>query len=129
MLLERVKDIEILANSAKLLRILLREEANLAKISNNTAVGRSVVNALLEAVLHHGHSEAVVVESLSAVRNYTKDPRNIEHIMPRNVHALVSVANDVQLIKARSVAVNTLKQIATNPDYAEHIKRAGETPT
>ena len=86
--LESVRDEEILANSAKILRIVLRDDRHYDKVTNmHVEMG----NILLNALLKYSFSEVVLVELLAALRNFTRTPGKVPLVAKTNLGTIVSM--------------------------------------
>ena len=73
-LIQSVPDEEILANSAKVLRLILRDDKHYDVVTNKHV---DMANNLLEAIQKYSFSEVVINELLGALRNFTRSPAKV----------------------------------------------------
>jgi hypothetical protein len=86
--LENVRDEEILANSAKVIRIVLRDDTQYEKIINKHV---ELGNTLMESLQKYSFSEHVLVELLLALRNFTRVPAKVPLVAKTHLGTLVSL--------------------------------------
>ncbi len=87
--LEHVRDEEILANSAKIIRIVLRDDKHYDRVINmNTELG----NQLMDSLQKYSFSEVVLAELLAALRNFTRTPAKVSLVSKTNAGTIVSLA-------------------------------------
>ncbi len=72
--LENVRDEEILANSAKVIRIVLRDDKHYEQL---TAKYHEMGNTMMDALHKWSFSEIVIYELLAALRNFTRVPAKV----------------------------------------------------
>lgn len=120
--LEHVRDEEILANSAKIIRIILRDDKHYDRIINMyTELG----NQLLDSLSKYSFSEVVMAELLAALRNFTRTPAKVSLISKTNIGTIISLAIHPPNEKIYALAAQCLKNMTKVPDYDRHIKQIG----
>lgn len=72
--LEYVRDEEILANSAKIVRIVLRDDKIFENLVNKY---QELGNILIGSLQKYAFSEVVIIELLAALRNFTRVPAKV----------------------------------------------------
>lgn len=87
--LQNVRDEEILANSAKVIRIVLRDDKIYENIINKH---QELGNTLVESLQKYSFSEVVIIELLAALRNFTRVPAKVTLIAKTYLGTLVSLA-------------------------------------
>jgi hypothetical protein len=117
--LEFVRDEEILANSAKVLRIVLRDDKHYERL---TGLNQDIGNILLECVQRYAFSEVVMIELLAALRNFTRSPAKVPLVSKTNLSTIVSLALQPPNDKLFQMAAQCLRNFAKIPDYERHIK-------
>ena len=83
-----MKDEEILANSAKILRIVLRDDKHYDRVTN---MHSDLGNTLLAALNRYSFSEVVIVELLAALRNFTRVVSKVPLIAKTHLGTIVSL--------------------------------------
>jgi hypothetical protein len=117
--LEYVRDEEILANSAKVLRIVLRDDKHFDRI---TGMHTELGNTLLSSLEKYSFSEVVLVELLAALRNFTRSPAKVPLINKANLGTVISLTVQPPNDKIFAMAAQVLKNLSKVPDYDRHIK-------
>eukprot|EP00347_Sterkiella_histriomuscorum_P003950 403362314 len=120
--LEKVKDEEILANSAKIIRITLRDDKWYDKISGQHS---DLGNTLLRSIETYSFSEVVIIELLAAVRNFTRVSSKVVFIAKNCINPIVTLAIQPPNEKIYSLAVQCLRNLMKVPDFDRHIKQVG----
>jgi hypothetical protein len=87
--LEYVRDEEILANSAKVIRIVLRDDKIFENLVNKHM---ELGNILVGSLQKYSFSEVVIIELLAALRNFTRVPAKVPLIAKTHLGTLVSLA-------------------------------------
>lgn len=117
--LEHVRDEEILANSAKIIRIILRDDKHYDRV---TGMHADMGTLLIDSVPKYSFSEVVVIELLAALRNFTRSPQKVPLVAKTNVGTLVGLTVHPPNERVFAMAVQCLKNMAKVPDYERHIK-------
>lgn len=117
-----MRDEEILANSAKVLRIILRDDKHYERV---TAMHSDMGNVLLESVQKYAFSEVVMIELLAALRNFTRSPAKVPLVAKTNMSTIISLTLQPPNEKVFTMALSCLKNFAKIPDYERHIKQVG----
>jgi hypothetical protein len=86
--IEYVRDEEILANSAKVLRIVLRDDKHFERIAG---MHNNMGNLLLDSLIKYTFSEVVIVELLAALRNFTRNPNKVPLVAKTNLSTIISL--------------------------------------
>jgi hypothetical protein len=87
--LENVRDEEILANSAKIIRIVLRDDKHYEQM---TAKYQDMGNTMLDALHKWSFSEVVLNELLAALRNFTRVPAKVPLVAKTQLGTIVSLS-------------------------------------
>lgn len=120
--IEFVRDEEILANSAKILRIVLRDDKHYDRI---TGMHSDLGNVLLKSLEKYSFSQVVIVELLAALRNFSRSPAKVPLLSKTNLGAVVSLAVTPPNDKVFAMAAQCLKNFSKVPDFDRHIKQIG----
>jgi hypothetical protein len=97
-ILDEFDEEEIVANSAKILRLSLRDDAFYDRvISNNIHLG----NFLIANMNKHFNSIAVIVEAAAAVRNFTRKPTYLNLLSGDSLKVLVNLIRDPRHEKSK----------------------------
>lgn len=81
MLLSTLQDEEIIANSAKIMRIVMKDENNMERVVQGHP---DLGNVLLQTVIFAKFSDVVKMELISACRNFTRTIRGASQISSKN---------------------------------------------
>lgn len=96
--LEEFDEEEIVANSAKIVRLCLRDDAFYDRvISNNVQLG----NFIFANMNKHFNSNAVIVEAAAAVRNYSRKPTYLNLLSGDSLKVLVNLIRDAMHDKCK----------------------------
>lgn len=120
--LENVRDEEILANSAKILRIVLRDDKCYERV---TTMHNEMANTLVNCLDKYSFSEVVLVELLAALRNFTRSPAKVPLLEKQALGSVVSLAVQPPNDKVFAMAAAVLKNLSKVPDYDRHLKQIG----
>jgi len=120
--IEHVKDEEILANSAKVLRIVLRDDKHYDRL---TTMHNDMGNLLLDSLQKYSFSDVVLIELLAALRNFTRSPNKVPLVAKTNMGSIIALVVNPPSEKVFTMAVQVLKNFTKIPDYDRHIKQIG----
>ena len=97
--LDNIKDEEILANSSKIIRIVLRDDKVCDILPNYlqhydkvTSLHSDLGNTLLKAMEKYSFSEVVLVELMAGFRNFTRSAQKVTYISKNQINIVVSMA-------------------------------------
>lgn len=117
--LENVRDEEILANSAKIIRIVLRDDKYYEQLTNKY---QDMGNTMLDSLHKWSFSEVVLNELLAALRNFTRIPAKVPLIAKTQLGTIVSLAVTPPNERTFTMAAQCLRNFSKVPDYDRHIK-------
>jgi len=142
-ILKLVRDEEILANTNKTLRIILRDDHEIHKLLKKNKDDKKkelnqpgvflgfdermlgqIINGILEELNVHNFSELVLVEATAAVLNFVKHHDLIRFILPENLTFLVNIVME-HYDKPRVLAIQCLQHISQRDEYKKYITQLG----
>ena len=110
---------EVVANVAKIIRLCLRDDAFYDRvITNNMHLG----NFLLAIMNRHFHSIAVIIESASAVRNYTRKSTYLNLLSGDSIKILINLIREPKHEKTKPVFLQCIKNIMKLPDHERYLR-------
>ena len=110
---------EIVANTAKIVRLTLRDDAFYDRvISNNLQLG----NFIFANMNKHFTSIAVIVEAAAAVRNYTRKPTYLNLISTDSLKVLVNLIRDPRHERSKTLLLQSVKNLIKFPDHERYLK-------
>ena len=113
---------EIVANTAKIVRLTLRDDSFYDRvISNNLQLG----NFIFANMNKHFTSIAVIVEAAAAVRNYTRKPTYLNLISTDSLKVLVNLIRDPKHERSKSLLLQSVKNLIKFPDHERYLKQIG----
>ena len=120
--LENVRDEEILANSAKILRIILRDDKHYDRV---VGMHNELANQMAESLVKYSFSEVIIVELLAALRNFSRSPSKVPLLSKSHLSTIVGLAVHPPNEKVFSMAAQCLRNFSKVPDYERHLKQIG----
>jgi hypothetical protein len=123
-ILEFIEDIEIIANSCKIIRICIRDELIYDRIAQQFP---NLPTLLIDKLTKWNSSLPIVQESASALRNYVRKPEYARTLKPEAVDIIVELARDVKFEKIKPALGNTLKMMSKIPELDQRIKLRNAT--
>lgn len=119
---EECQEEELVANSAKIIRLVLRDDAFYDRvISSNPQLG----NFVFVGMNKHFSSVAVVIESSAAVRNFTRKPAYLSLINTDSLKILVNLLREPKHERSKSMLLSTVKNIVKYPEHERYLKQIG----
>jgi len=120
--IQLIRDEEIIANSAKIIRIVLREDKFYDQmIQRHSDLG----NLLLETCSLFQFSEVVLTELIAATRNFSRSTQAASYVAQSNVSILVSLGLNPPNEKIQNLAVDCLRNMQRIQELERHIKQVG----
>ena len=98
-ILKYIGDQEILANSAKVIRLVCRDQNNIVVIKNDC---KDLPNILVDSIHKYGYSLIVVQELVLALKYYTHVVEAVPNLMMENVQFLVDLYKEANNEKIKS---------------------------
>lgn len=121
-ILEEFDEEEIVANTAKIIRLTMRDDAFYDRvISNNVHLG----NFIFALMNKHFGSSAVIVEASAAVRNFTRKPTYLNLISGDSLKVLVNLIRDPRHEKSKMMLLQAMKNVMKFPDHERFLKQIG----
>lgn len=120
--LEEFTDEEIVANSSKIVRLVLRDDHYFERV---VAQYKSLGDFLMQLMEKHFSSLAIILETISALRNFTRNPRFIKYINPAETNVLVSICREPKYDKAKVITLQCIKNIMVSPDHESYLRQRG----
>lgn len=120
--LQMVRDEEIIANSAKITRIILREDKFYDQMVQKHG---DLGNLLLETASLFQFSEVVLTELIASCRNFTRSSQAASYIAQNNINVLVQLSLNPPNQKIQSVALDCLKNCQKITELDRVIKQVG----
>lgn len=118
-ILEEFEEEEIVANSAKIIRLSLRDDTFYDRvIGNNVHLG----NFIFANMNKHFNSTAIIVEAAAAVRNYTRKPTYLNLISGDSLKVLVNIIREPRHERSKMLLLQSLKNIMKYPDHERYMK-------
>ena len=118
-IMEEFEEEEIVANSAKIIRLCLRDDAFYDRvISNNVQLG----NFIFANMNKNFNSTPVIVEASAAVRNFTRKPTYLNLLSGDSLKVLINLIREPAHEKAKSLLLQALKNIMKHPDHERYMK-------
>lgn len=116
------KEEEILANSAKIVRICLKEDLHYSKLTQKYL---EIGNELLSGMQKYGFSDFVLIELLAAFRNFGKKPEKLKLVEVQKIDVLISMLSNPQNEKIYGLAIQNIKLIMRVPELKLHCEAVG----
>lgn len=120
--LKYVNDQEILANSAKVIRLVVRDEANILAVKNDC---KDLPNILVDTMHKFGFSLIVIQELALALKYYTQIVEAVPNLDLENLQFLVDLYKESKNDKIKSNVKSTLIQCSKILEYEDHLNRIG----
>lgn len=118
-ILEEFDEEEIVANSAKIIRLSLRDDSFYDRvISNNIQLGNFVIANMNK----HFNSTAVIVEAAAAIRNFTRKPTYLNLLSGDMLKVLINLIRDPRHEKSKMLLLQSIKNITKHPDHERYFK-------
>jgi hypothetical protein len=121
-ILECVEDQEIIANSCKIIRICLRDEALYDRVATQFPILATLV---IDKMAKWNGSVPIIQESSSALRNYVRKPEYARLLRPESVDILIDLARDPKFDKVRPVIGQALKMMCKVPEMDQRVRVRG----
>ena len=117
-----IRDEEIMANSAKIVRIILRlDNCYDRMVQKHTDLG----NLLLETVPLFQFSEVVLTELVAALRNFCRSTQACSYVAQNNVGILAQLTLNATNQKIQNLAIDCLKSLQKIAELDRQIKQVG----
>jgi hypothetical protein len=101
-ILEEFTEEEIVANSCKIVRLVLRDEVYYDRVVQQYL---KLGDFLFQLMNQHYYSMAIIQESTAAVRNYTRKPQFLSNITSSELKVLVNLIKDPKFEKMKFVCL------------------------
>ena len=123
-ILEEFQEEEIVANTSKIVRLVLRDEVYYDKaITQFPQLG----NFLLQLMSKHFFSVAIIQETTSALRNYTRKPTYLNYINADQLKILINVIKEPKFEKQKPISLQIIKNVTKSQDHERYLKQLGVT--
>ena len=121
-ILEEFEEEEIVANTAKIVRLCLRDDVFYDRvISNNVQLG----NFIFANMNKHFNSIPVIVEAAAAIRNFTRKPTYLNLLSGDSLKILVNLIREPTHDKSKPLLLQALKNVMTHVDHERYLKQIG----
>lgn len=121
-IVEFIQDQEIVANSTKVLRIVMKEDQYLDIISKKN---KEVGNVICKAMESHAYSVAVSQEAAVALKFFTSKQEYVALLQKECMGGLINVFHEVKNDKVKANIVAILNQCAEVRQYSKYISEVG----
>eukprot|EP00347_Sterkiella_histriomuscorum_P015644 403356242 len=121
-ILEEFQEEEIVANSSKILRLILRDDVFYDRV---VMAYSQIGNFLLQLMNQHFYSAAVIQETTAAFRNYTRKPNYLNTINSDLLKVLVNVVRDPKFDKQKFVTLQAIKNLIRSAEHERYFKQIG----
>lgn len=121
-IMEEIEEEEIIANTSKILRLALRDDAFYDRvIGNNIQLG----NFILANMNKHFNSTAVIIEAAAAIRNFTRKPTYLNLLSGDSLKVIVNLLRDPRHERSKMMLLQAMKNIMKFPDHERYLKQIG----
>ena len=120
--MEEFEEEEIVANSAKIIRLSLRDDAFYDRVISNNV---NLANFIFLNMNKHFSSSAIVVEAAAAVRNYTRKPTYLNLVSGDSLKVLVNLIREPRHERSKMLLLQSLKNVMKYPDHERYLKQIG----
>lgn len=119
---EECSDEELVANSAKILRLVLRDDTFFDRVLSGAP---NLGNFIFAGMNRHFSSAAVIVESSAAVRNFTRKPAYLNLVNTDSLKILVNLLREPKHERSKGMLLSTVKNLIKYPEHERYLKQLG----
>lgn len=119
---EECSDEEVVANCAKILRLILRDDTFFDRV---ISAAPNLGNFIFAGMNRHFSSAAVIVESSAAVRNFTRKPAYLNLVNVDSLKILVNLLREPKHERSKGMLLSTVKNLIKYPEHERYLKQLG----
>jgi len=121
-ILEEFMEEEVVANSSKMVRLVLRDEANFDRV---VVQYPRLGDFILQLMKQHNYSAAVNQECAAALRNYTRKPNYVNNLNAQELGTLVNATRNPKFDKLKFLCLQAIRNISKSPEHERYLKQIG----